>query len=272
MRGLGRVVSAAMVAGVLALGLPLGRSARVARAQDAVADKNAQQARDALNAMIQALGGQAWLDQKNIMRHGFVAGFYHGNPDPGTTEVFEFTAFPDKYREEITKHRDVIEFFVGNAGWEVNYRGKRALPQDQVDEFLRRRNHSIEVATRVWMKDPKTILIYEGQHMTERRMCDQVTLISAENDAITILMDKDTHLPVERKFKWRDPTYHDLNTDAEDYTDYHTIGGFPTALNISRSKNGEMTRQFYIKNVEYNRDLPEDFWEVDAAARKLKKR
>jgi hypothetical protein len=271
MRGLGRVVRAAMVAGVLAVALPAVGPGSAARAQDAAADKNAQKAREELNAMIQALGGQAWLDQKNVMRHGFVAGFYHGNPDLGTTEVFEFTSFPDKFREEVTKHRDVIEFYVGNEGWEVNYRGKRALPQDQVDEFLRRRNHSIEVAAKLWLKDPKTILIYEGQHLAERHLCDQVTLISAENDAITILLDSDTHLPVERSFKWRDPTYHDLNTDTEDYADYHTIDGFATPLNISRAKNGDMTREFYVRNVEYNRALPDNFWDVNAAARRLKR-
>ena len=265
------MVRAFAVGAALALALPAGIPARLARAQDAVADKNAQQAREALNKMIAALGGQAWLDQKNVERHGYVAGFYHGNPDPGTTEVYEFTAWPDKYRQEVTKHRDVIEFYVGNEGYEVNYRGKRALPQDQVDDFIRRRNHSIEMAARVWLKDPKTILVYEGQHLAQRHLCEQVTLISAQNDAITILMAADTHLPMERSFKWRDPEYHDLNTDTEDFDDYHTIGGFPTPMNISRSKNGEMTRQFYIKDVEYNRDLPDDFWDVDVAARRLKK-
>ena len=124
MRGLGRLVCAALAAGVLAVA-PLSAPRGVVQAQEDAAAKNAEQARVALNAMIQALGGQAWLDQKNVMRHGFVAGFYHGNPDPGTTEVWEFTSFPDKFREEVTKHRDVIEFFIGNEGLEVNYRGKR---------------------------------------------------------------------------------------------------------------------------------------------------
>jgi len=270
MRGIGRVMSAALVAGVLAM-TPLSGPRSVVQAQDDAAAKNARQARDELNAMIEALGGQAWLDQKNVMRHGFVAGFYHGTPDPGTTEVYEFTSFPDKFREDVTRHRDVIEFFVGNEGWEVNYRGKRALPQDAVDEYLRRRNHSIEVAVKVWLKDPKTILIYEGKHLAERHMAEQVTLISAENDAITISLDADTHLPLERSFKWRDPEYHDLNTDTEHYDDYHTLGGFPTALRTSREKNGEETRQFYIKDVEYNRTLPDDFWDATVAARKLKK-
>lgn len=260
------------VLGTLLLVLPVGFPVPAVRAQDTVAAKNAQQARDALNAMVQALGGQRWLDQKNVFTQEHVAGFFHGNPDLGTTELFDFHSWPDKDRIEVTKHRDVLEFFVGREGWEVNYRGKQKLPQDQVDDFMRRRDHSIETAIKVWLKDPRTILVYEGKHLAARHLADQVTLISSENEAITILMDADTHLPLERSFQWRDPVYHDKNTDTEDYDNYQTFDGFPTPMNVSRSKNGEMTRQYYVKHVEFNRTLPDDFWDVNAAALRLKKK
>ena len=52
--------------------------------------KNAKQARAAIDAMVQALGGQAWLNQKNVERQGQVAAFFHGRPDLGTTEYFDF--------------------------------------------------------------------------------------------------------------------------------------------------------------------------------------
>ena len=99
-----------------------------------------------------------------------------------------------------------------------------------VDDYLRRRDHSIEMAVKVWMKDPNTILVYEGQQMAERHLAEQVTLISPQNEAITILMDIQTHLPLQRSFEWRDPVYHDKNTDTEEYDDYHTIDGLPDAV------------------------------------------
>lgn len=238
---------------------------------DDEAAKNAQQARTALDAMVQALGGKAWLDIKNRTQHGHVASFYHGQPNVGTTELLDFHAWPDKDRIDVTKHRDYIQFFLGREGWEVTYRGKKPIPQEQLDEYLRRRDHSIETAVKVWLKDPKTILVYEGQHLAERHLADQVTLISPDNEAITILIDIQTHLPLRRSFQWRDPQYKDKNTDAEEYDDYHLMGGFPTALRVSRWKNDEMTRQFYIDWVKYNQDLEPDFWNVDAAAHRIKK-
>jgi hypothetical protein len=235
------------------------------------ATKNAQQARAKLDAMVQALGGQAWLDMKNQVREGSIAAFFHGNPNPGTTDYIEYHQWPDHDRVEITKHRDVVDFYVGREGWEVTYRGKKAIDQEITDDFLRRRDHSVETAVKVWLKDPNTILLYEGQHVVERRLADQVTLISPQNESITILMDTQTHLPLKRIFQWRDPLYKDKNTDAEEYDNYHTFDGFPTPLSITRFKNDEMFRQYYIKKVSFNRQLPADFWSVDAADKRIKK-
>lgn len=244
-----------------------------ARPQAGEADgaRNAQQARAALNAMVQALGGQAWLDMKNQMLQGYIAAFFQGNPDPGTTEFWQYHAWPDKDRIEITKHRDVLQFYLGRVGLEVTYRGKNPLPQDQVDDFLRRRDHSIETAIKVWLKDPQTILIDEGIHMVERREGEQVTLISPQNEAITIVMDTQSHLPLSSSFQWRDPVYHDKDTETEEYDDYHVVDGFPTAYSITRYKNGEMTRQYYLRSAAYNQNLPADFWDPDAASRRIKK-
>lgn len=235
------------------------------------AAQNAEQARAVLNAMVKALGGDAWLNIRNVMQKGHVAAFFQGQPDLGTTELWQFHQWPDHDRVEVTKHRDVLEFYVGRQGWEVTYRGKKAIPADGLDEYLRRRDHSIETAVKVWMKDPKTILIYEGKRMAARHMADQVTLISADNQSITIQTDEQTHLPLSRSFQWRDPVYKDKNTELEEYAGYQTIEGFPTPLSITRSKNGDMVRQYYIDKVEYNRDLPESFWDPDAALRQIKK-
>lgn len=262
-----RILTASLVA--VALVTP-----HMARTQAGVGDaaqKNAAQARAALDAMVQALGGQAWLNLKNMERDGHVAAFFQGNPDLGTEQTFEYHQWPDKDRIEVTKHRDVVEMFIGRQGWEVTYRGKKPLDKDIVDDFLRRRDHSIETAVKVWMKDPNTILIYEGQRMVERHLSEQVTLISPQNEAITIMMDVQTHLPLARSFQWRDPVYHDKNTDTEEYDDYHAIDGFPTPFTITRLKNGDTVRQYYATHVAFNQNLPADFWDVAATARKIKK-
>ena len=75
--------SATMVLAVLALMAPHATRTQT----DDAAAKNAAQARAALNAMVQALGGQAWLNMQNMERQGHIAAFFQGNPDPGTDGV-----------------------------------------------------------------------------------------------------------------------------------------------------------------------------------------
>ena len=48
---------------------------------------NTAHARSALEAMIKAMGGDAWLNLKNTEREGHIAGFYKGNPDPGWERI-----------------------------------------------------------------------------------------------------------------------------------------------------------------------------------------
>jgi len=257
-----------VVLAVLVLAAP--GTGRTQTADDASV-KNAKQARAALDAMVQALGGQAWLTMKSQLRQGHVAAFYHGKPSGGTTKYWEFHVWPDRDRIEYTEHRDVLQFFIGREGWEVTYRGKKALPQEQVDDWLRRRDHSIETVIKSWLNDSRTILIYEGQRLAERHLADQVTLISAQNEAVTIQMDTQTHLPLRRTFEWRDPIYKDKNLDAEEYDDYHVVEGIPTPFTITRFKNEDQISQRFLDKAFYNQDLAQDFWNVDAAERRIKK-
>lgn len=241
------------------------------QAQDAAAQQNAQKARAVLDAMVQALGGDRWLSMKNRLWEGRTSAFYRGRPTGGITDYWEFHVFPDKDRIEYTKHRDVVQIYTGTEGWEVTFRGKNQLPKEQQEEFLRRRDHSLEVAVRVWLKDPNTILVYEGQQLVERHLTDQVTLISGSNDSITIQTDHQSHLPLRRSFQWRNPVYKDKDEDAEEYSDYHTVDGLPTPFTITRFRNGDMVNQRFLYRASYNLDLPPNYFDPNAAATQIKK-
>ena len=75
--------------------------------------KNAEQARAALDLMVKALGGDAWLQMQNREYIGRSAGFYHGKPSGATVEYWEYHAWPDHDRAEFTKHRDVVQILPG---------------------------------------------------------------------------------------------------------------------------------------------------------------
>jgi hypothetical protein len=240
-------------------------------AQDPEAAANQKKARATLDAMVAALGGQRWLTLTSTMQQGRTSGFYLGKPTGMTAEFYEIQKFPDQSRVELGKKRDVLEIISGDKAWEITYKGKKELPKDQVQDIIRRRDHSIQTAMRVWLQDPRTVLIYGGQNLVERHLADLTTLINSQNDSIIIQTDAETHLPLKRTWQWRDPLYHDKNTDAEEYDDYHLIQGLPTAYTITRYHNDDMTNQRFLSHAGYDLPLTPDMFDPDQAAAKIKK-
>ncbi|MGB0125097.1 MAG: hypothetical protein WA419_06520 [Silvibacterium sp.] len=234
-------------------------------------DASTRKARASLQAMLAALGGPQWLAIQNVYTYGRASGFYQGKPTGEISDYYDWRTPSGQERIEAGKKHDDVEIFTGNDCWEATYRGKKALPKEICDDFLRRRDHSLDVALRVWMNDPQTIFIDDGQTLSERHLTDQVTLINAQNDSITIQMDTETHLPRSRTFQWRDPVYQDKNTEREEYDNYHTVDGFPTPFSITRFHNGDMTSQRFIYKAAYNSPLPQDAFNIDATAARTKK-
>ena len=241
-----------------------------------------QRGRKLLDQMLEALGGDAWLNRRNIRVVGHLGRFFQGAPNG---IVIDFTAthqFPNGDRPEaqrigfITdksmilpgKKIDIVQIWINNTGHEVTYKGNITLPKDQVEDYYRRQDHSIESIYRVWLKAPGVVVIDEGSTMVERRLTERVTILSDNNDAVTLDIDVATHLPRRRTFEWRNATFKDRDEDAEEYDDYHTIQGLPTAFTISRYHNGDLASQIFYTKVEYDVDLPPDTFNPDILLKK----
>ena len=239
--------------------------------------------RQLLDQMIAALGGPAWLSRSTMSAKGRTAAFFRGQPNGSTIDYISFTRFPDPTHtpaERIEfisdksmilpgKKRDVAHVFTADNGYEITYKGKSTLPKEQVEDYLRRRHHSVEEVVHTWLKAPGVVVIAEDPTMVERHLVDQVTILSADNDAVTLALDSRTHLPVSRTFTWRNEKFKDHDEDRETYDDYHTIGGLPTPLTLTRYRNGDMINQRFLTNITYNpADLPPDTFDPNAPLRK----
>jgi len=238
--------------------------------------------RKLLDEMVEALGGQAWLDRKDMQVRGRTASFFNGAPNGTVIEFSGWRQFPDASHggaERIGfitdksmifpgKKIDIVQIWTSDNGYETTYKGKTTLPKDQVEDYMRRRAHSIEDVVRVWLKAPGVMVVAEGTTMVERRLADKVTVLSANNDAVTIELDARTHLPLRRTFEWRNTTFKDHDEDREEYDDYHTVQGLPTAFTMTRYHNGDMANQRFLSKVEYNLGLSPDLFNPDILLKK----
>ena len=220
-------------------------------------DPGAKKARALIDQMIQALGGQAFLNVQDMEQQGHSYGFYHGNPSGLGSVFWRFWKWPDKDRIEVTKQRDVIYIYSGDQGWEITYKGTRAADPEEVKEFVRAREYSLNTVLRVWLPEPATALFYEGIGLVQDKQVEKVTIINSKDQAVTIAIDQNTHLPVKKSYLLRDPVSREKDEEAEIYDNWRVEQGLNTAHIIVATHNGETTRQRFLQSVTYNQGIPD---------------
>ena len=241
-----------------------------------------ERGRQLIDQMVTALGGDAWLNRATIQIDGRGSTFFHGQPNPYITEYHELRRLavngqPEADRVGFLTERgmilpgkkiDVVQIWTAGNGYEITYKGQAALPREQVEDYYRRRAHSIEEVVHTWLKASGVMVVSEGTIMVDRRLADRVTVLAATNDAVTLDLDVATHLPLRRTFRWRNPQFNDYDEESETYDDYHTIQGLPTPLTITRYHNGEMANQRYLTKVVYNLPMDPSLFDPAVALKK----
>ena len=241
----------------------------MAQATDATAVASQQKAHAALAATIQALGGPTWLSIRTSREHVRIGFFFQGNPTGEVADAVISREHPNKERVELNKGR-VVQIYSGSSGWEITFKGKKNLPAEKLEDHVRRQRHSLRRVLDRWIGDPATVVLDEGSEQVERHLAEKFMLMNAANNAVTLDVDAESHLPLRLSFEWRDPRFHDKNTDAVEFDNYHRIDGIETPFTVTRTHNGEIVEQTFLLRAEYNVDLPENVFDPDYAAAHLK--
>jgi len=241
--------------------------------------ENARKARAVLDQTVDALGGDIYLEYVNKEETGRYYPLYHGRTNSTGIPYNYYIEYPDKDRFEILHTKDIflIEGSVGNVktnkvevalihngdkGYETSYKGTAAQEQEDLQNYLRRRPHSLEWIFRKWMRDPSVALFYEGQSVVDGKQCEGVTLLNSQNDSVSIYLDVNTHYPVKISYSWRDAKDKQRNVEEEVYDNYKIVQGIWTPHSITRYFNGETSQQRFVAEASYNQKLPASMFEA----------
>jgi hypothetical protein len=146
-------------------------------------------------------------------------------------------------------------FLTANKGYEVTYKGPHAVEKKDLDDYLRRRRLSLETVLRTWPNDPSVAFFYDGNALAGNLPAEQITLINAQNEAVSLFFDLETHLPIKKTYKWRDPIDKERNIEEELFDNYRLVQGVMTPWGFTRYYNGDMQNQRFVNSVRYNQDL-----------------
>ena len=235
-----------------------------------------------LDEMLKALGGDAWLNKTTSTIEGQTASFFRGAPTGSVIRFVQYKRFSTSAAPEATRvefltvrgmimpgmKKDVIHLWTDGQGYEKTFKGTTVLPEKQVTDFYRRQAHSLEEVMRNWVKQPGVVIVYEGQGTRDRRAIDKVSILTANNDAVTIEIEQDSHFPLQRSFQWRNEQFKDYDVDEEVYGDWRLYQGIATPMNMSGYRNGDMATQTFYTKVKFNEPLSPDLFDKDKTEQK----
>jgi len=224
--------------------------------------ENSRKAKALLDQAIEALGGQAYLNIQDISQEGRTYSFHHGQPNSLGILFWRFYKFPDKDRTELTKQRDVVYILNGDKGYEITFKGTAQQDPKEIADALRRRHYSLDGVLRQWLHEPGIALFYEGPTVAEQKPVDQVSIMNAKNEGVTLYLNSDDHLPVKKTYSWRDPTDKQRNVEEEVYDNYRPVQGIMTPHTVTRFYNGDMSGQRFLTSVTYNQGLSDSKFEA----------
>lgn len=227
--------------------------------------ENAHKAKALLDQMIAALGGQAYLNIQDISQEGRTYGFHMGEPEGVGVVFWRFYRYPDKDRVELTKKHDIIYVYNGDHGYEITYKGTRSDDPKVVADSLRRRQYALDQVIRRWLNEPGIALFYEGSTVAAQKDTQKVTIMDAQNQAVTLFIDSNTHLPVKKTYSWRDPTDQQRNIEDEVYDGYRAVQGIMTPFDVTRYYNGDMSNQRFLSSVTYNKGLSDSLFSAQVS-------
>lgn len=272
-------------ASTLALGMLLGGAAAMLPAPSALAraqnpdtllpEQSAAKAREIIQQMIAALGGDAYLNVRDITRSGRLAVFGSNGDLNGYTKFWDFTKLPDKNRTEYSDKRNVIDVYNGSQGWTLDRGGVQEQSAEAIERFNDGLKKDLDILLRFRLNEEGLTFRYAGTDILDLIRVDWVEIVDRDRRTTRIAIRQDNRLPLRAVYVTRDRERRTRTEEVEFFSNYHRIQGVQTPLQLTRTRNDRMVYQVFFSEVSYNTGLSDDFFTKEALEQtwiKLKKK
>jgi len=222
--------------------------------------ESAAKAKELLNGAIQALGGDAYLNVKDVTCTVRVSNFGHSGELNGFGKEIDFAIPPNKERDENLPKRNIIEVNDGDKGWSLDRGGVSQASITDIATFQENVKKDIDNILRHRIHEPNMIFRYGGIDIVDYNEADWVELVDSDNRSFRIAIAKGTHLPIRMVIDTRDANTRMRSEEVDYYSNYHPIQGIQTPFQITRDRNGIKMYQVFFDKCEYNTGLSPDLF------------
>ena len=292
-----RFILRALACAIMALGMAsaCGRPAAARAAQEMLPDQSAAKGRQLLQQVINALGGQAYLNVRDTQCDGRIAEFGTTGTLMGFTLFRDLWILPDKNRVEyiskgehsilafivgtddlmITHGGAILTIFNGDEGWTLDKSGVANEPDDLVMAFSEQVKTNMNNVLRKRVNEPGMDIQYGGTDLIDLKEAEWIEFYDSDHREMRLGVEKRSHLPLRWVVATRNPDTRERTEMVTTFTQYLLLDGVRSPLSLEFSRNDHKISQTFLSNCKYNADLgPQLFtraWLEQHAAEMTKK-
>jgi hypothetical protein len=233
----------------------------VAAAQDdssaaVVADKGEQ----TLDLTLKALGGETFLNVQDITRRGRLYTFDRGELSSPGSRFVDYVKFTGMERMEMGKDGKIVYLNNNDEGWELDRQGIRDMSPEQIETFKQGNKRDYEYLLRFRARGEKMNIYYLGREFVDNRRAHILELVDPDNESTKLYVDARTYLPMQIRYRERDPLTGDWIDVVEYFGKYVKIQGIMTPKQFTRERGGHRVLEAYFLEVQYNTGLPDSLF------------
>jgi hypothetical protein len=219
-------------------------------------------AKQLLESMIKALGGNQFLEVKEVRTAGRF--FTFRRDEIATSDIFvDYVKFPDMERTEFGREKErTIQINHGEEGWIIAPSREDGDPElreqtpAETENFLTNFQTSFDYVVRFVAQNPNSSLLITGTELVDFKRADILEIRDPEKNLMRISVDRETRLPLKVQTRLAGES----TVREEVYANWHAFDGVMTPLMTVRYNNGVKTMEIRASEAEYNSGLAESLF------------
>ena len=245
---------------VLLAGVLLASRAPAQNPDTMMPEASASKAKQILAQMLDAMGGVAYMNAREVECSGRFSQFGHNNDLTTYLEFKDYWRFPDKHRTDYGKKGNISDVYNADDGWTMDHDGVSEQPYAQLQAFQETLRKDPRQLFRYRLKEEGLMYRYGGQDLIDLRPVDWVELTDSKEWTYRVAVLRENHLMVRFTVIMPNPAEGERTEEITSYANYHPIDGVQTAFQIARTRNGRRILQAFYDSCKYNPNLPGDFF------------
>jgi hypothetical protein len=252
-------------------------------------EESTAKAKQLLQQLITAMGGQRYLNIKESDCEGRLAKFGHGDELMGYINFANKERYPDQDRVEYTAkgHNGLLKYLAGidddptishggtvvmvyngDEGWTVDKSGVSELSPVSVAGFQEQSKRDIHNLLRLRLDEPGMTFRYAGPDVVDLKPVDLVEVVDTEQRDFKLAVDRSTHLLVRSWVAVGDEASHDRSVASDIYSNFQPMDGVKTALQITHYQDNRKLTQVFFTSCKYNPGFPEEIFSKNGLSKR----